>query len=1095
MVERWVGRLLEFAPSTWSGSVRAEGARRVAARWRKRGPESAAGAGMSLLLRWGAQRPIAFSGAAGAFSAVLGWLVVVVGAHWLAQSSIEADLPTDRAAFFGVPWGVQATLVALVFPVVISFVALMLQRRAHASMSLRVYALESGVVPAGSSSIALLLVLGAFYYLSGVVPGVSASWVWMAVAVSAVWGTLNILLTALFLGGTLRFLREEAQRSVVQRLAVGPLLKGELVVGHAGLALRERISNWNVSATGAGIAAPKFSLVQPWRGVAFSIRVLARGWSVADVHLRPLYWASKRWRQRAVAAGDSDASLAIPVSLGSKDVVPVAVATGGELTRAEAFAARSSVALRRAEESHGLSTLAMLDEMRSECRSHMEAGRADLAVGLLDEQLRLHQELLATCAQLLQADATPEGQEAAAWLSVVAGLNTAWTRSYFELADVAVQHGDDGLPLLRRLAYVSTALVLASPPRQAVLETSLLPCQLAIWALANARARDLAPGDDAAGAVPSIEQPYYERALLSVLGAWNAIPLNLGISGERSDQDHWLRLQAIAGVGMAQLEGTALFMLDAMLVGDEVGAKRWCDLFLKWSGAGTAQDRYLVPNLARPSSPDLLVQPWDDARHWLAARVAQEPESLSSGLLEAGLSEMELLSSEYWDALRVFLVLTLLEQSQRSVGASALRNEIVGALVRGGRIFAGGHVSAQPLEANGVAAAYITCFFGSNVFVGRIRDFTREVTKLSREPRVAGFVYVGFGGTSANSLLPSLAKLLATVQAYQSYVELPLKKVDLHHSDAGELAALSHCWRDIEERVKKPTAEFTQAAKELAEVLSQKQKREPAYAMVAKISSVLAENAERWSRVIDRCIVVEGDDIARFVTRLAKDAFAGEVGGPHEYLGRKVCFSNAPLGETQAYSFEIPKSTLVEGEIGTLDDWVTNVGQAVRDEAIARAFAKLVKESPSFEVAGSRELKHDGPVPAIEDFLLAVREACRSVSERGLTPFIIGSSFELRQVFWSHTWEASLGGRRLPEGMTMEDAQAWQHLGPCTLFNGVPYFDSHAAGGACFVVPFESIQTLLVRGDDAASAVDYDWEVAGEASVQVTVRWRAGFDA
>lgn len=63
----------------------------------------------------------------------------------------------DVGAFTGVPWTVQATLVALVYPIVLSFIALMLQRKAHSSVALRVYVLDSAVVPAGASSVGLLV--------------------------------------------------------------------------------------------------------------------------------------------------------------------------------------------------------------------------------------------------------------------------------------------------------------------------------------------------------------------------------------------------------------------------------------------------------------------------------------------------------------------------------------------------------------------------------------------------------------------------------------------------------------------------------------------------------------------------------------------------------------------------------------------------------------------------------------------------------------------------------------------------------------------------------------------------------------------------
>ena len=110
----------------------------------------------------------------------------------------------------GVPWGVQATLVALVYPIVLSFVALMRQRRAHSTVALRVYILDSAVVPAGASSIGLLLAMGAQYFVAPYGNQLFlAKYMAPLLLMHGTWFAGNLFLTGFFLSHTVRFIQEE----------------------------------------------------------------------------------------------------------------------------------------------------------------------------------------------------------------------------------------------------------------------------------------------------------------------------------------------------------------------------------------------------------------------------------------------------------------------------------------------------------------------------------------------------------------------------------------------------------------------------------------------------------------------------------------------------------------------------------------------------------------------------------------------------------------------------------------------------------------------------------------------------------------------
>lgn len=67
--------------------------------------------------------------------------LTVVASDWEAGN-------VDVGAFIGVVLGVQGTLVALVYPLIFSFVSVFLQRRAKSEVALRIYTLSSGVARA-----------------------------------------------------------------------------------------------------------------------------------------------------------------------------------------------------------------------------------------------------------------------------------------------------------------------------------------------------------------------------------------------------------------------------------------------------------------------------------------------------------------------------------------------------------------------------------------------------------------------------------------------------------------------------------------------------------------------------------------------------------------------------------------------------------------------------------------------------------------------------------------------------------------------------------------------------------------------------------
>ena len=92
---------------------------------------------------------------------ILTWLLPenwLVG-RWSSWSSSE------QLTYFTSLWAVQSTVVALVYPFIIAFVALFLDRRPSSKALLQIYLVDSGGLAAGLSSLFLVLAMSVQYFM------------------------------------------------------------------------------------------------------------------------------------------------------------------------------------------------------------------------------------------------------------------------------------------------------------------------------------------------------------------------------------------------------------------------------------------------------------------------------------------------------------------------------------------------------------------------------------------------------------------------------------------------------------------------------------------------------------------------------------------------------------------------------------------------------------------------------------------------------------------------------------------------------------------------------------------------------------------
>jgi len=145
----------------------------------------------------------------------VGWLLPALVLGICAATALDEDqwiiwrfssfAIADDIDYFGLLWTIQATVVALVYPLVISLVAILLQRRPGAAM-LNLYLHDSGALVAGLSGVLLVAVMGVQYLF---LPYLSDSRLAVWIAVDTAWFLLNTFLLLYFLVRTFDFIRPD----------------------------------------------------------------------------------------------------------------------------------------------------------------------------------------------------------------------------------------------------------------------------------------------------------------------------------------------------------------------------------------------------------------------------------------------------------------------------------------------------------------------------------------------------------------------------------------------------------------------------------------------------------------------------------------------------------------------------------------------------------------------------------------------------------------------------------------------------------------------------------------------------------------------
>jgi hypothetical protein len=717
----------------------------------------------------------------------------------------------EQLAHFSTVWTIQATLAALVYPIVISFIAVYLQRRPAAEAFVHLYMLDSGAIAAGLSSLALVVVMGVQYLMLSTW-GTESLPHWALI--DTAWFVLNAALTTFFLFRTVEFLRPEVQASVIQRYAVNVALTREVQRLNAFQVLTGSIAKrwFPVPSYGDDNApeGPRLLIgqygfregdVQGEIPLQAQVRLVdIRLWLVRLVvvawYRKALTWSSPE-KTKSFGEKKSWPLLTIPMSPGStyEGNFPLArVADGPALSGWQRQLLRLSVALRRtSRERYGIRVAAILDELAADARS--TAGRSDnegfeRAYSAL---IKLHGLLLAACL-----DKTESGEQGS-WALLRdteklfgRSLHENWSETYRGVFQSAIDSMVREPQPLRRLCHLLQHLdrdeIRASPVeiRENLLHLPpLMMYQLSNWWAFRVEEQGIIEHSHMQMVVlrPPLNR-VYEDVLATFVAGWeNGRPDTPKRRGKQTVE--WAAMPTLARLNVKHIEETARMLLAAVLRGDQAAAEWLADVLSKWWGTldFDHEPYQLYDKTAFITIDDLALQ-WSAfcAKFGLLSgddRVDEQLRpTLQQGAFQAALRN-------YWTDVRLLSIELMLDWVRTvpiATAGNSLAFEIGYGLLVGKQWKSGSHSvdllgDLSPPE---YLVAKVRQFAASGQlpgdYVGRLDRFVERVKDMRRPNMVSSRVYSFGGADDVESLQESQLELLAVLAKSEWVISRPLKR-------------------------------------------------------------------------------------------------------------------------------------------------------------------------------------------------------------------------------------------------------------------------------------------------------------------------------
>lgn len=668
------------------------------------------------------------------------------------------DLQTINLALLGA----QATLLGLVYPLVIALVSLLFQESGARSGRLTIYFRETEAAAVGALSLALVaaISLQSLTYAHLPLKVVGATTV-----LNLLWFLANLAGLAVFVLRSLDFIRPSRRFAMTKRYVANTAWPEQL----KAIVLANRLQGAEAYGYLTGLPQPgAVGLVNPYD---FDPPLL-KLWFADPMQLRDVRFgvlnALIRSQGRAAAKGLPIAGLSFAVRTGRTYRGEVALLRGeGVVGWAERQLARHGFVFRRPSKAEPAeATAGLLKEIANDALAQFEAGRYDEFDRHLDDLTELHGFLYG----LAEAPESPGSRFN--YAQIDEGFRTvggAWIRAYRHLVARVGDHVEADPRFLERCAYLPRSLYRRA--RAVASFEALTPVldlhAILLWALMGRAARvraDHAPATPAPGAtfsVPGSLGDTYRRAWLNFVAGWESFGDELAASPDDGPIS-WDAVQERAPGMLQHLRESAMMVAKAAQLG-EVQAVGWTtDMLLKWNdrmarGWREPGNDHWALHRALPTLA-LVEKPWTEVEA-LPLTVHDQPKS-PQGVFAAALSNG-------WLDVLVSLTASLLGRAAIPTGTDPAdgAGAAATALYRntGFDPDAAAHPREAPIQLESLLRSLIRTTDRQSGYASTIEDLAERIDQLEGPNYISGRVYGWSRALGPGDAVDPLIVLLAAV--------------------------------------------------------------------------------------------------------------------------------------------------------------------------------------------------------------------------------------------------------------------------------------------------------------------------------------------
>jgi hypothetical protein len=1040
----------------------------------------------------GGEHPVRYAFTLSALFVLIILLTYLVSEDWFVVRSWSSRQASEQLTYFTSLWAVQATIVALVYPFIIAFVALFLDRQPSSKALLQIYLVDSGGLAAGLSSLFLVLVMAVQYILLISPYFLSHSMTW--IAVDSVWFVYNLVLTSWFLFRTVEFLHSDFQMKVIRQYAANVALPREIanLLRFQFFASAQK-KGWipgpeylNGEAEGQPQVLMRSFGVR--MGEVSVRRYLREQCRLTNILFWPLRIVIRGWLNKAHKVEFQVSGLAnkpklpllvlpvIPGGIYESEVVLARVDFEPKLSSWQRLFVWMSFRFRRLRLEHRYVTAAeILADLETDAR--VAAGSGNVA-GFEQAYVRvteLHRTLLG--ASLAKIDDGRMGSWALVpdiFSFIDRPVHEHWATTYRSLFDAAVSLLPREARPIRRLCHVVQHLDgpdLQRCPVEIRERILMLPTQLLYllgtwWSQRVEEQGVLQHGSNEMALLRPPLQGAYEESLLHFVGAWDSARRVVANFPNRNGEFVWANAKDFLKLNTTHINHTCLMLLRAVARGDQAAAEWLADVISKWGGDASVYDA--GPSLLYEKSNFITVQVV--SRPWSAAAQSLGIDENDRRFLRTDKSVLQkyvcltALKNYWWD-IRVLTLEILLSWAAREESGPRERSLAVyvatGLLV--GRQWRSGGRIKQPLSQL-TASNYLTAKARQysadssyrQGYVAQLDSFVESAKDIVQPEMVPGRLYSYSGADDVESLQDAqLLILILLSDAPWRLGESLRRQIAIWTASNFQSTEML---MERAEAMKKRLDEVQEGfyPRLIEQLLSQTGKTHTLSEGLGRtrdaLDALLTEIRNLQSEAVASA-EVSPQRLQEIENAASEEGFSRETGQFPLQLFSSIVHADAPQ---ETFSFIISK--LRKGEFTDVEMAQRAVNES---EYYSRAVAEGVGQTLLWDVIRQSEVR-DVVAPDADSYWLALKAEAKKLKESGLTPLLILDNPTRPDWIWE--WQHPDGDSIYPRPPDLSIRHEEERGDGYVIdFNEIAVFSGPLSPGESFLLARESFAGVTFR--------------------------------